>query len=211
LKKILRLSRRDTKYLIVFFIVVTVSVSCLTYVSLNPSYTDQFFSMWIVGRNGFTSNYFPNNNPNLIPGEQVNWTIGVYNHMSALEYVVVRVKLLNSTQIPPNEQTGSPSPVSEVVEFARILVNNQTWTMSFPWIIADTTTANGAVLITRLSINGTTISGNLARAYGGVGFRFVFELWFYDQTSNDLAFSWTTPTSTYSVWTQLWFNVTTGS
>jgi hypothetical protein len=164
--------------------------------------------MWILGSNGLTENYFPNNNPNLIPGEQVNWTLGVYNHMSSLEYVVVQVKLLNATETSPNEQTGVPSPVPEIFEFARVLVSNETWTIPFLWAIVNAVSVNGAVLINGLVINGTMFTGNLAQAAGGLDFRFVFELWFYDQTAGNLVFSWSTPTSTYSVWTQSWFNAT---
>ena len=212
--KRLRISSKDLRYLIAFFVIVTVTVSALAYVELTPPYTDQFFSMWIVGSNGLTQNYFPSNNPNLIPTEQVNWTLGVYNHMSSLEYVVVEVKLLNATETAPNEQTGVPSPVPEIFEFARVLVNNETWTIPFPWTILNAVNVNGAVQINGLSINGTTITGNLAHATGGLDFRFVFELWFYDQSAGNLAFYWTTPTSTpatYSVWTQLWFNATASS
>ena len=212
--KRLKISSKDLRYLIAFFVIVTVTVSALAYAELTPPYTDQFFSMWIVGSGGLTESYFPNNNPNLILGEHVNWTLGVYNHMSSLEYVVVQVKLLNATEIPPNEQTSVPSPVPEIFEFARVLVSNETWTIPFPWTIVNAASVNGAVLINDLSINGTMITGNLAQAAGGLDFRFVFELWFYDQTANNLAFSWTTPTptpTTYSVWTQLWFNATASS
>jgi hypothetical protein len=207
----LRLRSEDLRYFIAFVVIVTIAVSSLTYVESSPSYTDRFFSMWIVGTNGLTENYFPNNNPSIISGEQVNWAVGVYNHMSALEYVIVRVRLLNATEIPPNEQNGMASSVPEIFEFARILVDNQTWMIPFPWTIVDTATINGIVMITKLTINGTTITGNLAQAAGGFGFRFIFELWFYDPANNSLTFSWSTPTSTYSVWTQLWFNVTAGT
>lgn len=206
-----RISSKDLKSLVAFFVIVTVTVSALAYVELTTPYTDQFFSMWIVGSNGLTENYFPNNNPNIIPTEQVNWTLGVYNHMSSLEYVVVEVKLLNATETAPNEQTGVPSPVPEIFEFARVLVSNETWTIPFPWAIVNAVSVNGAVQINGLSINGTMITGSLARAAGGLDFRFVFELWFYDQAADNLAFSWSTPTSTYSVWTQLWFNATASS
>ena len=209
--KALRLSHKDLRYVIVFFVIVTVTVSVVSYAEFTPSYTDHFFSMWIVGPNNLTSSYFPYNNPNLIPGERVDWNLGVYNHMSALEYVVVRVKLLNESQVSPNEQTGVASPVSEIFEFARILTDNETWTIPFPFVIIGTVNTNGVVLITKLAINGTLISGNLAQAVGGFDFRFVFELWFYDEGTSSLTFSWPTPTSTYSVWTQEWFNVTAGS
>jgi len=167
--------------------------------------------MWILGSDGRLEDYFPNNNPNLVLGEEVNWTLGVYNHMSSLEYVVVRVKLLNATEISPNEVTGEGSPVPEVFEFARILANNETWVIPFTWTLVNLASENGNVMINSLAINGTTITGNLAQARGGLDFRIAFELWFYDPNAGTLVFSWSTPTSAYSAWTQLWFNATAGS
>jgi hypothetical protein len=131
--------------------------------------------------------------------------------MSALEYVIVRVKLLNATEISPNELTGVGSPAVAVYEFARVLTSNETWMIPFTWTIMNMAPINGNIMITGLAINGTILTGNLAEARGGLDFRFVFELWFYDTNAGNLVFSWSTPTSTYSVWTQLWFNATATS
>ena len=190
---------------------MTMSVSVLVYLNLGPTPTDRFFSMWILGSDGLTENYFPNNNPNLILGETVNWTLGVYNHMSALEYIVVRVKLLNSSQTSPNELTGVPSPVPTIFEFARILTDNETWSIPFVWSISDMTNQQGSVQIKAITVNQTTIPGILGEARAGLNFRLVFELWFYDHDTGNLIFFWSTPTGPYSVWTQMWFNATATS
>jgi len=204
----LGMSTKDLRYVFAFFIIITIFVSASVYVELGPAPTDHFFSMWVLGSGGLTESYFPNNNPNLILGETVNWTLGVYNHMSQLEYVVVRVKLLNATDIAPNEQTGVPSPTTAVFEFARVLSSNETWSIPFVWSIWNETHFQGNLLITGLKVNETVITGTIAEAPSGLNFRMVFELWAYDQGSNSLVFSRTKASSPYSVWTQLWFNAT---
>jgi hypothetical protein len=50
--------------------------------------------------------------------------------------------------------------------------------------------------------------GTLASTVSGSQFRFVFELWFFDESSNDLAFSWQSMGVQHAVWTQIWFNAT---
>jgi hypothetical protein len=164
--------------------------------------------MWVLGSNGLAEHYYPNDNPNLAVGDQVNWTLGVYNHMASIEYVVVRVKLLNSTLASPDEVTGKPSPVSPLTEFTRVLLDNETWSIPFVWKILNATQKGGSLSITRLSVNQTLLSGEFASAVSGFNFRFVFELWFYDENANDLVFSWRTSDTSHSVWTQIWFNAT---
>lgn len=127
--------------------------------------------------------------------------------MGSLQYVVLRVKLLNSPMQGPNGVLGQLSPVLSILEFARVLVNNETWLIPFVWEILNNTVAGGHVTITSLSINQTSLTGQFASSFR-YSFRFIFELWYYDTTTNDLAFSWQTNGEVSSVWTQIWFNAT---
>jgi uncharacterized membrane protein len=197
------------KYVLVFLAISTIVASGVAYVILNPPPSEQFFAMYILGSTGLAEHYYPNDNPNLQVGRVVNWTLGVYNHMGGLEYVVVRVKLLNSTLTSPDELTGTPSGVQEIFEFNRILVDNETWAIPFIWEIANFTQESQSLQITEMSINQTLVSGLLGSAISGFNFRLVFELWFYDSDTSSLAFSWNSGGSNHAVWTQIWFNATT--
>jgi len=206
-KRKLRISKQDLQYVIVFAIIALIVASSLAYISLNPRPEEQFFASWVLGAQGMAGNYYPNNSPNIGLGEQATWTLGVYNHMGSLQYVVLRVKLLNSTMAAPNDTTGQPGQGLVVFEFARVLVSNETWSIPFVWEIQNATKSRGEVTITALSINQTTITGEFASAYSGNNFRFVFEVWHYDPTANDLSFPWTTSDGQlHVVWTQIWFN-----
>lgn len=208
-RKRLKISAQDFRYLLAFIIVATIVASGVAYGVLNPPPSEQFYAMYILGSNGLAENYYPNDNPNLTVGEPINWTIGVYNHMGSLQYVVVRLKLLNSTLRSPDELTGTPSTAAPLFEFARILVNNETWSIPFVWKLLAISSSASEVLITSISINQITLTGNLVKAVSGINYRLVFELWFYDTAANDLVFSWHAQSGQHSVWTQIWFNVTT--
>ncbi len=208
MRRKLKISAQDFQYLLAFVVVATIVTSGAAYAILNPPPSEQFYAMYILGSNGLAEHYYPNDNPDLVTGQPVNWTIGVYNHMGSLQYVVVQVKLLNSTLPSPDELTGTPSSVAPLFEFTRILIDNETWSIPFVWSVLGVSQTSEQLLITGLSINHVTLSGDLVKAVSGKNYRFVFELWFYDKPTNDLVFSWQAQNAQHSVWTQIWFNVT---
>ena len=205
-----RSSRQDIQFLITFAIIATVVASSLAYVYLNPPQQEQFFATWVLDSQGMAEHYFPSDNPNVRLGEEVNWTLAVYNHMGSLQYVVIRVKLLNSTLASPNDTLGEPSPAPVILEFAQVLVSNQTWSIPFDWEVSNYTVRGANFVIASLLVNQSPLHGQFANAIFGRGFRFVFELWFYDTQTNNLVFSWYTNGRPIDVWTQLWFNVAQG-
>lgn len=207
LKKKLKIKSRDFKYVVAFAIIATIISSGVALRTLNPPPGEQYFAMWVLGANGLAEHYYPNDNLYFGIDEPLNWTIGVQNQMHAIEYVVVQVKLLNSSLTWPDNQTGTPSPVPPLLEFARVLTSNETWSIPFNWMLVAVTRSYSRETITirSLSINQNQLNVTYVSAYPG-RFRFVFELWFYDETSNQLVFSQPTNAGPRSVWTQIWFN-----
>ncbi len=194
--------------MLAFAAVAMIVTSSVAYGVLNPPRSEQFFGMWILGSGGLGEHYYPEDDPNLVMRQEVNWTLGVYNHMGSLQYVVVQVKLLNSTIASPDELSGRPSPVSPILEFTRVLVDNETWFIPFKWRIENVSLRAKELVLTGLSVNTASFGGELVTAVSGFNYRFVFELWFYDLTSSGLAFSWETNNVKHSVWTEIWFNAT---
>ena len=205
-----KISSRDVQLLLTFAIIVTIITSSLAYVYLYPPPQEEFLTSWILDSQGLAQHYYPRDNPNIRLGEEVNWTLGVYNHMGSLEYVAIRVKLLNSTLPSPNDTLGEPSPAPVILEFAQVLLNNQTWSIPFDWEISNFTIRGGNTIITGLLVNQNLLQGQFASANLGQGFRFVFEVWFYDIRTNNLAFSFSTNGRPIDSWTQVWFNVGQG-
>lgn len=209
LRRRLRISSRDFRYVLLVAVITTIVTSSVAFVMLSPPASERFFATWVLGTNGLAQNYFPNNDTNIGLNEQLNWTLGVYNHMGSLEYVVIRVKLLNSSIRSPDELAGTPSPAPVIFQFTRVLLVNETWSHPFVWKITNFTLTKNTLLIRQLSINQFPVTNSFVTAEDGLNLRFVFELWFYDQGANDLVFSSQSGGSGYVAWTQLWFNVTT--
>lgn len=205
----MKIDSRDFQYVAVFAVMVTLVTSSIAYRTLSPPPSEQFLAMWVLGTKGLTEHYYPRDDPNLKMGEEVNWTLGIHNHMGSIQYVVVRVKLLNSTSPSPDDLTNKPSPVTPLLESTRVLLDNETWAIPFRWKITDVALKNEKLTLKEILINETPFRHELVTAVSGINYRFVFELWSYDQATNDLAFSWRTDNVQHSVWTQIWFNATT--
>lgn len=201
------ISRRDVKYVIAFALVSSIITSAAALAMLYPFGSRPYVAMAILGPSELAENYFPGENSTVRLGEQVNWTLNVYNDMGTLEYVVVRVKILNSSLPGPNDTLGTPSPVQSILEFRHILVSNETWSTNFVWQIENITREGDSLLLSSLLLNGVRNSGSLAAAKGGHNFRFVFELWFYDTSTNQLEFFYRSQNTQYVVWDEIWFNV----
>lgn len=117
-------------------------------------------------------------------------------------------KLLNSTDPSPADSQGQPSPRSQLLEFTRALVDNEIWSIPFVWEIRNITQRDQNRSISGLALDNTTFVGELAFVASCLNFRFVFDLRFYDEAANGLAFSWNVAEIQRSAWTQVWFTAT---
>ena len=163
--------------------------------------------MWILDSQGRMEHYYPHENPSVAIGERVSWTLAVYNHIGLVEFIVLRVKLANSTLSGPDTLSGEPNTAPTLFEFSRVLLNNETWSIPFTWEISNIDTTGQSWAITGLVVENSTLTGELARATSGFRFRFVFEVWYYDERLDGLVFS-NGVGGPQPVWTQIWFNAT---
>lgn len=208
LKRKPRISARDLRYLLVFVTISTIITSSAAYLTLNPTSSEQFFAMWILGSKDVAEHYYPNDNPNVLANSTINWTLQVYNHMNSVQYVLVRVKIANSTTQSPDDSKGEPSHALVLLEFSRVLLDNETWKIPFNWTILNASQEGPSVDLTGLSINDASFKGRLATALSGFNYRFIFELWVYNLATNAFSFSWMVKNSQHSVWNEMWFNAT---
>ncbi len=151
--------------------------------------------------------YYPNGDPNLEIGEDVEWHLMLFNRMGRAQLVSARIKLLNSTQSPPNSQTHDPSARESLLEINRLLLNNETWTTPLAWNIVEVIPDGDRVRIRAISFNGETSEVDVV-SKGGNNFRIVIELWSYDLDSEEFEYPWKSGTELRSAWNQIWFNVT---
>jgi len=196
------------KRAVTIFISAMVIFSTLAYVSVTPRPREQFFQIYVLGETGKAERYYPNNNPNIPSGKAVKWYLGTTNFMGSVQYVVIKVKLGNSTIKAPDDINYTPSPAPVLLQFKRVLMNNETWEFPFIWTIQKIDAHDNVISPTMLEINGVAVRNSQVRASKGYNFRVVFELWTFDPESVGFVFGWRTGAERRVAWLQIWFNAT---
>jgi len=197
----------DAKRAATIFISATIVFSALAYVAVTPRPREQFFQIYVLGENRMAERYYPNNNPNIAVRQPVKWYLGTTNFMGSIQYVVIRAKLGNSTIRPPDDANRLPSPAPIVMEFRKVLMNNETWEFPFVWTIKEIRADGEAVSLVVLEVNGVEARGGVS-AVRGQRFRVLFELWSLEAESGSLIFGWRAGAERRVAWLQLWFNAT---
>ncbi len=168
---------------------------------------DEFFSLAVLGPSMRLGNYYPRNSSQFKEGEQIQWYFVVENHFNSAQYVIVKLKLLNLTQVSPDDVGHIPSPVSQFTEYTRLLTQNETWKFPFSWQIQDMVRQGNNLIIRSLSVNGSKM-GAEAMAVNGYNLRIITELWIYNAGSQNFEFSWSSRGEIHGTWNQIWFNAT---
>ena len=182
--------------------VLIVSVAVIS--ALWPKYEERFFELGLLGKNKKAEEYYPDNNSTLEVDSNVLWYIYLHNHMGSPQDVSVRVKLLNSTMQAPDDREHEPSPFSYFIEFPVSLSIDETLLIPVSWIVVEAASQERNVTISCLRVNNQIISMSVLSSDR---FRMVFELWVYDQSSQQYEFGWDSGKGFYSASLYMWFNL----
>ena len=196
------------KTLLAIFLASLAMFTTLAYVATNPRPSEGFFQIYVLGEDHRLQHYYPNDNSSISPYTVVRWYVGVTNSMGSAQYAILKFKLGNESIPAPDENTSTPSPAPMLVQYSRVLLQNETWEFPFYWeIIGENQTGNAASL--SLGVNGTTIKMPSPITQGGRNFRIFIELWVYNPASNSVEFGWEAGSQRRAAWLQVWFNATT--
>ena len=191
-------------------LVLVLAASAPVAMAYLPKRVEPFMALAVLGEEGMAEHYYPEDDPNIEVGEGVNWTLYLYNHMGEVQYVAVRVKLLDSKMLAPNSTSCSPSPAPVVYEVRRVLLDNETWLYPFSWSVEEIEVIGDLLQIGLLSVNGDLVRTSTF-AEDGYNFRIVLELWVYDEGLNEFRFGWGYGDELRCAWNQIWFNATLAS
>ena len=169
-----------------------------------PKYEERFFELGLLGKNKKAEEYYPNNNSTLEVGSNVLWYIYLHNHMGSPQDVSVRLKLLNSTMQAPDDREHEPSPFPYFMEFPVSLSIDETLLIPVSWSVVEAISQGENVTIDRLRVNNQTVSMSVLSSNR---FRMVFELWVYDQSSQQYRFGWDSGKGFYSASVYMWFSL----
>jgi hypothetical protein len=131
--------------------------------------------------------------------------------MNSIQYVEVKVKLANLTMASPNDTTVEPSPIASLVEFQRVIANNETWEFPLSWAINDAYGEGDMIYIRGMTVNNESITPLDTGAQLGGNFRIIIELWTFNPDQNNFVFGWSDNGARRCAWLQFWFNETSTS
>ena len=192
-------------FLGLFVSLLVISLS-IVYVASEPRPKERFLSISTLGSNMMVEDYYPDGKSIIDRGDSVNWYLNVYNRMGDVKYVSVRIKLLNSTHVTPDDSSHIPSPVNTIIETKKTLTNNSTWTIPLHWSITEIDKVQDYNVIKSLEINGIDIDDINVKDSSGT-FRMIVELWRYDTEKGTFSFAWSSALDDRSAWNQIWFSV----
>lgn len=169
-----------------------------------PKRGESFLALALLGEGEMAEQYYPDDDPGIEMGDELHWTVYIYNHMAEAKYIALRVKLLNSTISPPNSTSCTPAPVPVIYEVRQVIMNNETWLHPINWSLNEVRREGNATIIESLMVNENKIIANLQDSSGG-SFRMILELWVYDESSEDFLFGWKASEESRCAWNQMWF------
>jgi Protein of unknown function (DUF1616) len=155
-----------------------------------PKSEEQFIELGLLGRNKMAEDFFQNSNSTVTVNSQNDWYIFIHNHMENSQNILIKVKLLNSTMEIPDDQEHKPSPYASFAEFPISLSNNETLLFPFSWSITGLDYVGGSVVLRQMMINEATTNINVTTSSTSY-FQMVFELWVYNNSSEEYDFGWT--------------------
>lgn len=207
------------------FLILSVAFAAIfssaTFYAFSPRPLQQFMSFGVYSEGGLQQ-YLPASNATISTGQRENWTLSVQNFMGAAQLIMIVARIGNSSLTPlthptalacsPAANTTSPATCFSQIAIASIFIGDGEKTkVNFDWTLESITNQTGRTLL-GLQVNGENVTSTPVGANQGQNFRWIFELWTYDQNCNDPSSSscfhygfgpLAAPTGT---WLQVWFN-----
>lgn len=182
-----------------------VGISYYAYAQFLPRFEEQFISLSILGDEQSLGHYYPQDNPTIGVNMPIYWYLRLFNHTPEDQNLLIKVKVLNATQLSPNSTLCLPSPVLPVFELHTSLTNSESLIYPFFWSISSIEHVGEGIIIREMSANNMTARLNTYSSDGNE-FRVVFELWIYDSPRAEYVFVQRAVTDR-CVWNQIWFNI----
>jgi len=195
--------RKYKPYIILISIILILIVSISVLSAIWPKSEEQFFELGLLDSSKKTEKYFSSNSSTINLDTPTLWYIYLSNHMGTDQKVILMIKLLNSTDILPDDKLHTPSPLKTSYEIPISLSVNQTTDIPFLWSVSKVQNQGGKEYIKGLIINGDTVDVNVTSTDSH--FRVLFELWVQNKSGDEYFYGWNTGKESLSASVYIWF------
>jgi len=195
------MKHRLATYLVIFISLATIFTSATFYI-ISPKPAQSYMGFGVYSQQGLQG-YVPGN-MTVTPPQTLNWNLTVANRTGREQFIMVIVRLGNSTTFSPNV-TSPATPLPELGRIDGFVSDGETSNINFTWTV-ESTNQTGAVVFLNLRINGQSVSSAPVGAVSGLDFRLIFELWTFDLSSGSFQYGYPGEFAQIGTWLQVWFS-----
>ena len=195
------MKHRLATYLVVFISLATIFTSATFYI-ISPKPTQSYMGFGVYSQQGLQG-YVPGN-MTITPPQTLNWNLTVTNRTGREQFIMVIVRIGNSTTFSPNV-TSPATPLPELGRIDRFVSDGETSNINFTWTV-ESTNQTGDLVFLNLQINGQSVSSAPIGSVSGSNFRLIFELWTFDLSSGSFEYGYPGEFAQIGTWLQVWFS-----
>ena len=195
------MKHRLATYLVVFISLATIFTSATFYI-ISPKPAQSYMGFGVYSQQGLQG-YVPGN-MTITPPQTLNWNLTVANGTGREQFIMVIVRIGNSTTFSPNV-TSPATPLPELGRLDRFVGDGETSNINFTWTV-ESTNQTGDLVFLNLQINGQSVSSAPIGSVSGSNFRLIFELWTFDLSSGSFEYGYPGEFAQIGTWLQVWFS-----
>lgn len=195
------MKHRLATYLVVFISLATIFTSATFYI-ISPKPAQSYMGFGVYSQQGLQG-YVPGN-MTITPPQTLNWNLTVANRTGREQFIMVIVRIGNSTTFSPNV-TSPATPLPELGRLDRFVGDGETSNINFTWTV-ESTNQTGDLVFLNLQINGQSVSSAPIGSVSGSNFRLIFELWTFDLSSGSFEYGYPGEFAQIGTWLQVWFS-----
>ncbi len=195
------MKHRLATYLVVFISLATIFTSATFYI-ISPKPAQSYMGFGVYSQQGLQG-YVPGN-MTITPPQTLNWNLTVANGTGREQFIMVIVRIGNSTTFSPNV-TSPATPLPELGRLDRFVSDGETSNINFTWTV-ESTNQTGDLVFLNLQINGQSVSSAPIGSVSGSNFRLIFELWTFDLSTGSFQYGYPGEFAQIGTWLQVWFS-----
>ncbi len=195
------MKHRLVTYLLVFISLATIFTSATFYI-ISPKPVQSYMGFGVYSQQGLQG-YVPGN-MTITPPQTLNWNLTVANRTGREQFIMVIVRIGNSTTFSPNV-TSPATLLPELGRLDRFVGDGETSNINFTWTV-ESTNQTGDLVFLNLQINGQSVSSAPIGSVSGSNFRLIFELWTFDLSSGSFEYGYPGEFAQIGTWLQVWFS-----
>jgi len=195
------MKHRLATYLVIFISLATIFTSATFYI-INPKPAQSYMGFGVYSQQELQA-YVPGN-MTITPPQTLNWNLTVANRTGREQFIMVIVRIGNSTTFSPNV-TSPATPLPELGRIDRFVSDGETSNINFTWTV-ESTNQTGDLVFLNLQINGQSVSSAPIGSVSGSNFRLIFELWTFDLSTGSFEYGYPGEFAQIGTWLQVWFS-----